>query len=250
MAQLNVRLDEHTRESFDALARGRGVTSSDLVRDLVNQALGRGVADVASPDPAPRSMTAVERRTLSLQHEMMSMLSTDPDEVEHNQKMMSVLNEGFVSEYSDLFAPMQPELPRRECELLNDIFQMFRMLELSLDALSADDRAALGQHAEHALTFRGFDFNDSREGRLATYAEYLVNDRRWEERAGDFDGEPDSGNSHMPMLDTYQRMLSVWRPLWDKKVRSLGGRRELLFTPEELREIIAAWVHPEHRDAA
>ena len=190
MAQLNVRLDDHTRDALDALARGRGVTASELIRDLIDQSLGREAGGQRSADPAPSSMSAVERRGLALQHEALSMLTTDPDQAHHHRKMMSVLNEGFVSEYSDAFAPMQPELPPRECELLQDIFQMFRTLEPSLEALTEDDRVALGQHAEHALVFRGFDFNDNREARLATYAEYLISDRRWEERAGDFgDGQ-------------------------------------------------------------
>lgn len=39
MAQLNVRLDDHTRDSFDALARARGLSASDLIRSLIDNAL-------------------------------------------------------------------------------------------------------------------------------------------------------------------------------------------------------------------
>jgi hypothetical protein len=47
------------------------------------------------------------------------------------------------------------------------------------------------------------------------------------------------------MLDTYQRMLSVWRPLWLEKTRNVGGG--LLFSAAELAEIGAEWVHPANR---
>jgi antitoxin component of RelBE/YafQ-DinJ toxin-antitoxin module len=40
MAQLNVRLDDQTRDSFDALARARGLSASELIRSLIDSALG------------------------------------------------------------------------------------------------------------------------------------------------------------------------------------------------------------------
>ena len=159
--------------------------------------------------------------------------------------MAKVFDEGFVTEYPAAFLPLQPELPRRECELLRDILDMFRTIEPSLKALPPEERTALGEHVEHALTFQGFDYGDDREARLATYAQYLVSTDRWTERSREFGDSPAPGNSHSPMLDTYQRMLSAWRPLWQSKTRNPGG--ELLLTREDLAEILAAWTHPERR---
>jgi uncharacterized protein YfbU (UPF0304 family) len=243
MAQLNVRLDDHIRDALDALAKGRGVTASDLMRGLIDGALGRS-ADEPPADPTPRSLSSVQRRALALQHETLALLTSDSAEedggweAQHHRNMAKVFEEGFVAEYGNAFAAMQPELPRNECQLLHDILDMFRTIEPSLAALSPEDRAALDSDFEHALMFRGLDYNDDREARLATYAEYLVSTDRWTERAGEFGGLPGTGNSHTRMLDTYQQMLSVWRPLWLEKTRNVGGG--LLFSVVELAEIAAA----------
>lgn len=250
MAQLNVRLDDHTRDLFDALARARGVSASDLIRDLIDQALGRGDPDRRHGDPTPRSLSAVERRILAMQHEILAHLASDPDdedegsEARYHRNMIEVLTSGYTTEYSDTFQMIQPEMTRRECALVRDILDMFTTLERSLSQLSDEDRESLGEHAAHALRFHGFDFNAPHESRLASYAQYLVKTGRWESMAEHFDAKHEYGNSHFPALASYERMLSVWRPIWEKKIASYGGPTDYRFTPEELREIRAAWPHP------
>ena len=251
MAQLNVRLDDHTRDSFDALARARGLSASDLIRSLIDNALGRDDPDRPHGDPTPQSLSAIERRTLALQHEILAHLTADPDEknggweAEYHRKMIDVLNSGYTTEYPDMFQMIEPEMTRRECSLVCDILEMFDTLERSVGRLSEEERASLGEHAEHALTFRGFDFNSTHEGRLASYAEYLIKNGRWESMAEHFDAEHERGNSHFPVLASYERMLSVWRPMWKKKIANYGGPSNYLFTPDELRQIRAAWPYPQ-----
>lgn len=41
----------------------------------------------------------------------------------------------------------------------------------------------------------------------------------------------------MPVLAAYHRMLSVWRPLWDQKIKSYGGAHNYRFTVDELQQI-------------
>lgn len=91
--------------------------------------------------------------------------------------MIEVLNSGYTTEYVDVFQMIQPEMTRRECSLVHDILEMFDTLERSVGQLTEEQRASLGEHAEHRLTFHGFDFNDSQEGRLASYARYLIKTR-------------------------------------------------------------------------
>jgi uncharacterized protein len=250
MAQLNVRLDDQTRDSFDALARARGLSASELIRSLIDSALGRTNADRPSADVVPQSLSAIERRTLALQHEILARLTAEPDEdnsgweSEHHRHMIEVLSSGYTAEYPDMFQMIQPELTRRECSLVNDILEMFTTLEGSMGRLTEEERASLGEHAEYGLTFRGFDFNNSHEARLASYAHYLINTDRWDSMAEHFDRQHESGNSHSPVLASYQRMLSVWRPIWNRKIAEYGGPNEYLFAPGELREIAAAWPYP------
>lgn len=250
MAQLNVRLDDHTRDAFDALARARDLSASDLIRSLIDAALGRDEVDRPYGDPTPRSLSAIERRTLAMQHEILAQLAADPDEdngsweTEHHRNMIVVLDSGYTTEYPDMFRMVQPEMTRRECSLVRDILEMFDTLERSVARLSEEERVPLGEHAEQALTFRGFDFNNTQEGRLASYAHYLIKTGRWKSMAEHFDEEHEHGNSHFPALASYERMLSIWRPMWKEKIATYGGPSNYLFTPDELRQIRTAWPYP------
>lgn len=250
MAQLNIRLDDHSRDQFDALARARGVTTSDLVRELIGQALGHDNFDGPRGDVTPPSLSAVDRRRLAMQHEMLEILTADEDEpdggweTQYHRRMVDVLNSGYTSEYYQTFQMIQPELTDRECSLVHDILEMFTRIEWSVEHLSDKDRASLGEHSDYALRFRGFDFNNSQEGRLASYAHFLIKDEKYESMAKCFDAQHEHGNSHMPTLATYQRMLSVWKPLWDKKIKSLGGTNNYRFTVGEMKDILAVWPYP------
>lgn len=250
MGQLNVRVDDHTRDSFDSLARARGLSASDLIRSLIDYALGRANGDRPYGDPTPRSLTAIERRALAMQHEILAHLTADSDDditrskAEYHRNMIEVLNSGYTVEYGDMFQAIQAEMPERECSLVHDILQMFDTLERSVSELSEEERASLGAHAEHAFAFRGFDFNNTQESRLASYARYLIKTGRWESMAEHFDARHEYGNSHFPTLATYERMLSVWWPMWKEKIASYGGPSNYLFAPNELQEILAAWPHP------
>ena len=250
MGQLNIRLDDHTRDALEALARARDVTVSDLTRSIIDEALGRGDPRRRQGDPTPRSLSAIERRVLAMNHQILAHLIVDPDEqgdgldAEYHRNMVEVLESGWTTEYADMFEAFRPEITRRECSLVHDILDMFRTLEHSFRELNDEERASLGEHAEYALVFRGFDFNDAQEGRFASYARYLIRTGRWESMAEHFDAKHEHGNSHAPMLASYQRMLSIWQPMWEKKLHHSGGPRNYFFSPEELREIQAAWPHP------
>lgn len=250
MAQLNLRIDDLARDQFDALARARGLTTSDLARELIGQALGRDDYDRPRGDTTPASLSAIDRRRLGMQHEILAMLTADEGqagggyEAEYHRQMVDVLNSGYTAEYYKTFQMVQPELTDRDCSLVHDILEMFTQLEWSVQHLGEAERASLGENAEYALTFSGFDFNNSYEGRLASYAHFLVKDDKWTSMAKYFEAEHERGNSHMPTLASYERMLSVFKPLWQKKVKAMGGPSNYRFSPEELREIISAWPYP------
>ncbi|HEY1831360.1 MAG TPA: YfbU family protein [Acidimicrobiales bacterium] len=244
MATITLRLDDETRNDVEALARGQGVTVSDLVRSAIDEILGREVT--ANPIGGPRSLTLVERNILVLQHEILAQLREDDhDEVENHLRIVKVLTEGFTGEYDSVFSSIDPEVPRRDCVLIWDLLNMFQVLKSSLSRLDDDDKAAIGEHAEHALAFRGFDFNDSREARLARYAKFVTGDGRWDELAESFDTNHESGNSHMPLLATYQRMLDAFEPIWKKKVSDYSmGPDSFLLNLDELRSVYTAWSNP------
>lgn len=246
MAQLNVRLDDRSRDLLDALARARGFSTSDLIRSLIDKALGLDDPDRRA-DTSPRSLSAVERRGFALQHEILALLTAEDGEEEgdsaYHRRMVEVLTNGYATEYPDMFLNIQPEMTERECTLVSDILEMFTVLEATFEKLTEDECAGLGEHADYALSFRGFDLNDSTESRLHSFASYLIRNRRWEPMAKHFDTSNDSGNSHMPMLASYQRMLSVWKPMRDQKAANWRGPDSFRLTTDELRKIVAEWPY-------
>lgn len=248
MAQLNIRIDDDSRDEFDALARAKGLSTSDLMRDLIAQALGRN-GDRPGADQTPQSLSAYQRRHLALQHEILANLVTGPEwEAAYHREMVEILNSGYTAEYYKIFQMMEPEMTPRESKLVYNILEMFTTIERSLAALQDEERASLGRHPGTALKFRGFDFNDPQEGKLASYAHHLIKGGRWTNLAEYFSDKNERGNSHMPTLAGYQRMVSVWQPLWDRMLNSHGGPNEYRFTVAELQQIVAAWPYPGNRD--
>ncbi len=197
----------------------------------------REPADDYSDQRPPVSLTQIERLQLALQHKMLEHLDTS--EAEYHREMVEILENGYTLEYEKLFTPLS-ELLREDCLLVFHILDMFRSVKASVAKLEPDELASLGDLVEHDLRYLGFDFNDSREGRLGSYVRHLQDTHRWTELAEDM-ADADGGNSHSPMLDGYGRMLKVYRPLWTEKTSGVsGGRNRYLFSVRELRQLAEA----------
>ncbi|MDA8073392.1 MAG: YfbU family protein [Actinomycetota bacterium] len=181
---------------------------------------------------APTSLSPFERQALALQHEILSHL--DKDEADYHRRMQKVLTQGFTAEYADVFSP-DSELPHDDCRLLHDILDMFRVMKASIGELDDAERDALLADHKYDLCFQGFDGNDAREGKMASYVDYLQATDRWTDLAEDVKAA-DGGNSHSLMLGRYEGMLRVFRPIWKEAVR--GGGPAVL-TAEQLRQIAA-----------
>ena len=241
MATITLRLDDSTRAELDELAEAKGVTVSELLRDTIDGLLGRGV-EMERTD-VPHSINMAQRRILALQHEILRRLVDDDHDARDHQRQIDVLNGGYTGEYSSEFAAIEPELSRADCELVWDILDMFRVFKASVARLDAAEVTALGDSVEYALTFRGFDLNDSFESRLLGYAQHLIEAGKWEELADRFDDAHERGNSHSRLLPTYQRMLAAFTPIWKRKITG-RGHSWLHLTADELRTILDAWPYP------
>jgi uncharacterized protein YfbU (UPF0304 family) len=126
-----------------------------------------------------------------------------------------------------------------EVKLVCDILDMWDRLERDYVELSPVEQARVGEesHRGHPPQFLGFDGNNETD--LLHIARLLINDLdRW----SGFKGR--DLNSHMPSIDSYRRMLSIWRPLWDRKVAQHGGYE---FTADEIIAILRERIHPERR---
>lgn len=244
MPTITLRVDDQTKDDLDALARSRGRTVTDLLRPLIDEAIGRATERPRGVHPIHLSL--VDRRILSLLHEVLGKLY--PDSEQHHRLRAEVFDAGYAAEYGDEFVSVEPELTGRDCEFVWDVLDMFCVLKASVEELGPDVVARLGEHAEAFLTFRGFDLNDSFESRLLGYARYLFATDRWTDLALYFDDKHERGNSHMRTVPIYRRMLEVYKPLYKAKTDGRGfGPKQHLFGADELAEVVRAAIHPEHR---
>ena len=247
MATITIRTDDGTRDELEEIAQTQGVTLSDLLRGQINDLLGRGVP---MRDDVPHALSPQQRLLLAQHHEILALLHADDDyESLHHRDMAKVLREGYAGEYGEIFAGIYSEVSRSECKLVWDILDMFRMLEASIDRLSADDRTALGEDSERRLRFAGFDLNDSRECRMLTYVRYLVGRDRWKEIKPRLAEIGDDGNSHSPRIAAYERMLGVYAPIYEQITRGIRGYafEDRLLTADDLVQVAGEWVHPSNR---
>lgn len=234
---ISIRVEDDLKELADDAAGGQGLSVSEWIRQLMREALGLDVEEWS----APASLSKRDRSQLVLLHRIARAVSED--EPEYHDHMIEVLEHGFTGEYPDGFAALYDELPLSECRLVWDLLDMFRVIESSVREIGPERMIEIDKHVVGGSGFRGFDFNDPREARLADYAEHLVRKGRWEELAVYFDPEHEGGNSHSPMLGSYLAMLDVFQPIWREMVHGVGRGRYVL-NEDELGPILQAWYHP------
>ena len=134
---------------------------------------------------------------------------------------------GLLHEYADN--------PRVVYEVL-DILEMWYLIESGYAVLSEADKKRVEKEAASFgknVRFRGFDGNNETE--QLGIANFLVNRM---ERFDIFKGR--SFNSHMPSIETYKRMLSVFEPM-----RKNLGPADLQVG--QIIDLLNAQVHPENR---
>lgn len=243
MATMTLRVDDELKERLEDAAATMGVSVSELVRRQLEVLLGetehRGLTGAERGEGmTPVSLRSVDRKILSMLHDIMDKIGDDEVEDGYHKVQAKVLRYGYVGEYAEEFADIDPELSRQDCEFVWDLLDLFRVLGANIRRLSPEDRAALGDGVVRDLTFSGLDANNTRELSLLVYARHLIEQGKWEELAHHFGDAADRGNSHTQMLPEYQRMLAVYTPIFKSKIRlSVGG---LNFTLDELRSIANA----------
>lgn len=116
-----------------------------------------------------------------------------------------------------------------------DIIDMWYLIEHAYDQFSQQDKDQIEIDAKpfgKNVKFRGFDGNS--EGEYIGIANMLINKMdRWE----DFKGR--DLNAHMPTIDMYRRMLTVYEP-----IRNDLMNRNL--SPADVTELLKSMMHPEN----
>ncbi|WP_419708011.1 YfbU family protein [Promicromonospora sp. NFX87] len=255
MAVLNIRVDDHVRDQLKEIAEGNGLTLSEYVRNLLMEAVVPVYeAEVEhGSEPAAESMRIVDRQVLSLLHRILGrVLPEDANDVDGDREYQlmraEILEEGYTGEYWYETAGFSTELSKRDCARVSDILQMFRIITFSIGDL-AKEGAPVDEKLAQDLEFEGFDHNDPLEGHMASYVKFLMRDeRKWTELRPQLERH-DEGNSHMPMLDVYLRMLTEYRRIKDSRERG-SGRLGYMLSLDELKQLADAQTHPSHRRKA
>lgn len=247
MATITIRMKDETRDRIAEAAESQGVPLSDYIRGALETHMTleqSGDIGAGRPEVGEEiSLAPFQRKVLQLLHR--NLLATkgglDDSYYDHDQEVraLKVLENGFAGEYSVEFMDINDPMTPAECELVWDIFDMFRVIQSSVSKIGKGgwNQIKVGS-AKHHGTFRGFDFNDSDEFRLAKYAEFLVKTERWTEQAEAFSRENDGGNSHSRMLPTYLAMLRVFKPMWRQAIR--GGLNRGLLSAKDVEQILLA----------
>lgn len=247
MATITIRLKDEIRDRIAEAAESQGMALSDYIRGALETHLALEPSGEIGADRSEIgeeiSLEPFQRKVLQLLHR--NLLATkgglEDSYYDHDQEVraLKVLENGFAGEYSKEFADIDDPMTRAECELVWDIFDMFRVIQASVSKMGKDgwNQIKVGNAKRHG-TFGGFDFNDADEVRLANYAEFLVKTDRWTEQAEAFSRKNGGGNSHVRMLPTYLAMLRVFKPIWRQAIR--GGFSMGLLSAEDVERILLA----------
>lgn len=241
MATISLRIDDDIRDELEEMADGEGVSVSELIRQAIGEKLAHDAQRTMSWS-APASLSKRDRLQLSLLYQIAQMVSQDEAEAEHYGQMVEILRNGHTGSYGEAFMGISDELSMEHCQLVWEILDMFRVIKATVDSVGIENIPGV---SEAQASFSGFDHNDHLEAGMSLYAHQLVRNGKWQELAHHFDREHEWGNSHMPMLAVYRRMLDVFRPIFSAMVEGPArGRDGYLLTADEVAAVIAARRYP------
>jgi uncharacterized protein YfbU (UPF0304 family) len=153
-------------------------------------------------------MELTKKERLAFIYQLRILEALYPDEATDFVHKRTALEDGYALHYEWLTENLSDDMSEEECREVLDILDMYRAITFSLGKLDEND--PLRKH--RLAKFHGFDGNN--EGQLMAYVRYFIMDLdRYDELK---EGKLPSFNSHTPMLNTYQKMLGVWRPLGNK----------------------------------
>lgn len=169
-----------------------------------------------------------KRMVLANQYRILAMLDVDDQDYWRRAADMAV--QGWpIDDLPDvqiIRGYQRDALTKEDQRFVLDALNVFELLQ------DGEKRGFQPRRENASLTFPGFDANN--EGKLMSYARHAVeNERRFESvrRSGD------GFNSHMPMVELYQRMISAWERLG----------RPLHISEDLFHVLVDAQAHPSRR---
>jgi len=174
-------------------------------------------------------MDKFQRLLLVNQFEILSKI--DAENGSDYEKKIEILKGGYELHYDDdVLDQILDPLSEEDCTFVIDVLHMYRDINYSKSKLDPSDQEKIESHNH---SFLGFDYNDPKEIKLASYAEFFIKKlERFQELVED---EEFAGfNSHQTMKSTYQRYLNNYN-----KVKSYNNYQFGKLSVDLLNEIFA-----------
>ena len=145
---------------------------------------------------------------LSLLNQFEILAKIDKENKSHYEERVEILKEGYEYHYDEyIWGELSDPVSKKDSQFVLDVLKMYRDITWSKSNMDPDDQEKIKSH--HTF-FPGFDYNDSKEVKLAIYAEFYI------EKLGRFqelieDKDFDGFNSHDLKIDTYERYLANYK---------------------------------------
>ncbi|EMF0084014.1 YfbU family protein [Enterococcus hirae] len=151
-------------------------------------------------------MDKFQRLSLINQFELLAKF--DDQNRSYYERKIEILREGYEYHYNDeIWNELSDPLPEKDSRFVLDVLSMYRDINFSKSELNLTDNQITKSHVTY---FRGFDYNDPKEIKLAYYAKFFIEKLdRFPELVED--KEFDGFNSHQPMISTYNNYLSNYK---------------------------------------
>ncbi len=162
-----------------------------------------------------------------LRNQLLILEMLDEENADQHAIRRKALEHGYEFAYEGQMGVVCPDKEVLTEDQCIEVIQIMSMIQ----ALSRSDLTGLSKDDLWTAEFKGFDGNE--EGGRLGYCQFLVDD---EKKFGDLPRGNDF-NSHGPLLGSYQRMLEVW----------MSMRRPAKMDADQVKKVLAASVHPEHR---
>lgn len=145
--------------------------------------------------------TKIERLNLINQYKILSKLY--PDESDHYDELIEILEEGYEVFYSNIGQWIADDMPESEGKFVLDILDLYRFIEDY--KIETKDKEIIDYHGSY---FRGFDGNN--ESQYMAFARFLIIKQGKFSEQKDYLRKNDNLNSHTRMVSRYKRMLDKW----------------------------------------
>jgi uncharacterized protein YfbU (UPF0304 family) len=160
------------------------------------------------------TLSKFERQLFINQFTILKIL--DKENAQDYELKIKILENGFVNNYDQIITCELNEISADDCNFVDDVLSFYDSLECFKkqhhDLIQNDDE--LQKKIDNIHSFIGFDCNDAKEGKLSSYADFILNiEKKYKAIFGILPEINKDCNSHLPMLEEYSILIDKWKNL-------------------------------------